>query len=106
AADTDPRWGYRPDPKVDPKTAKAPALPDQTHPLHIGQRWAPPDGKASLRMDGHHARPAGGDLGGLGLYEFLYGTSAVGNKFRPEGMGADYARFLQETAHKAVGSAK
>ena len=50
--------------------------------------------------------PAGEYLGGLVFYEFLYGTSAVGNKFRPEGMYAEYARFLQETAHRAVEGAK
>jgi hypothetical protein len=106
AADTDPRWGYKPDPKFDPKTAKPPALPDQTHSLHVGQRWVIADGKAALQMDGHHASPAGEYLGGLVFYEFLYGTSVVGNKFRPEGVDADYARFLQETAHKTMGSAK
>ncbi len=57
-------------------------------------------------MDGHHASPAGEYLGGLVFYEFLYGTSAVGNRFRPEGMDAEHARFLQEMAHKAVESAK
>ena len=57
-------------------------------------------------MDGHHASPAGEYLGGLVFYEFLYGTSAVGNKFRPEGVDADYARFLQETAHKAAQGGK
>ncbi|MBA4190668.1 MAG: DUF4886 domain-containing protein [Planctomycetaceae bacterium] len=101
-ADTDPKWGYKPDLKFDPKTAKAPALPDQTHSLHVGQRWDKADDKQVLRMDGHHASPAGEYLGGLVFHEFLSGTSAVGNKFRPEGVDADYARFLQDTAHKAV----
>ncbi len=105
-ADTDPKWGYQPDPKFDPKAAKPPALPVQTHSLHVGQRWVTANGKATLQMDGHHANAAGEYLGGLVFYEFLYGKSAVGNKFRPEGMDADYARFLQETAHKAVGNAK
>jgi hypothetical protein len=106
AADTDPKWGYRPDPKFDPKAAKPPALPDQAHSLHGGRRWVTAGGKSSLQMDGHHAGPAGEYLGGLVFYEFLYGTSAVGSKFRPEGVDADYARFLQETAHKAVAGAK
>jgi hypothetical protein len=90
----------------DPETAQPPALPDQTHSLHIGWRWVGDEGRKSLRMDGHHASPAGEYLGGLVFYEFLFGASAVGNGFRPEGMDADYARFLQETAHKAVESAK
>lgn len=106
AADTDPKWGYKPDPKFDTKTAKAPALPEQSHSLHVGQRWAKTGDKALLQMDGHHASSAGEYLGGLVFYEFLYGSSAVGNKFRPEGVDADYTRFLQETAHKAVQGAK
>lgn len=104
-ADTDPKWGYKPDTKFDPKTAKAPELPDQTHSLHVGRRWGKVDHKPVLQMDGHHASVAGEYLGGLVFYEFLFGTSVVGNKFRPEGVDADYARFLQDTAHKA-GEAK
>ena len=53
-----------------------------------------------------HANAAGEYLGGLVFYEFLFGASPVGNSFRPEGIDADYARFLQETAHKAIESAK
>ena len=106
AADTDPKWGYKPDTQFDAKTAKSPALPDQQHSLHVGQRWVTADGKASLQMDGHHASRAGEYLGGLVFYEFLFGSSVVGNKFRPEGVDGDYARFLQETAHKTVESAK
>jgi hypothetical protein len=53
-------------------------------------------------MDGHHAGPAGEYLGGLVFSEFLYGRGAVGNTFRPPGVGEEYARFLQDTAHKAV----
>lgn len=106
AADTDPKWGYKPDLQFDAKTAKPPTLPSQTHSLHVGQRWGKADGKDTLQMDGHHASPAGEYLGGLVFYEFLFGTTAVGNKYRPTGMDADYARFLQETAHKAVDGAK
>jgi hypothetical protein len=100
AADTDPRWGYRPDPRFDVKTARHPALPDQTHSLHVGWRWE--TDRSALKMDGHHAGPAGEYLGGLVFYEFLYGRSAVGNTFRPSGVDEEYARFLQDTAHKAV----
>lgn len=104
AADTDPKWGYRPDSKFDVKTATYPALPDQKHSLHVGWRWE--GDKSALKMDGHHAGPAGEYLGGLVFYEFLYGRSAVGNTFRPAGVDVDYARFLQETAHTAVERAK
>jgi hypothetical protein len=106
AADTDPKWGFKPDSQFDAKTAKPPTLPDQSHSLHVGQRWSTAGGKTSLQMDGHHASPAGEYLGGLVFYEFLFGASAVGNKFRPAGMDADYAHFLQETAHNAVDRAK
>jgi hypothetical protein len=101
AADTDPKWGYKPDAKFDPKTAKPPMLPDQTHSLHVGYRWDKADDK-TVKMDGHHANAAGEYLGGLVFYEFLFGTSPVDNTFRPAGVDAEYARFLQETAHKAV----
>lgn len=106
AADTDPKWGYKPDRAFDPKTAAHPALPDQAHSLHVGWRWATANGKPALQMDGHHAGPAGEYLGGLVFYEFLFGRSAVGNTFRPPGMSEDYARFLQETAHQSVERAK
>lgn len=103
-ADTHPEWGYRPDTRFDPKTAKAPALPDQGHSLHVGWRWTQPKGggAAVLRMDGHHANLAGEYLGACVWYEILFGESAVGNPFLPEGLDADHARFLQETAHRAV----
>ena len=39
-ADTDAKWGFKPDPKpFDPKTAKQPELPLQTHSLHVGWAW-------------------------------------------------------------------
>ncbi len=100
AADTDPSWGYRPDSKFDIKAATHPALPDQKHSLHVGWRWEAD--KSALKMDGHHAAPAGEYLGGLVFYEFLYGRSAVGNPFRPSDMDEQYVRFLQDTAHKAA----
>lgn len=102
-ADTDPAWGYRPDTQFDLKRAKPPALPDQTHSLHVGWRWVKgKDGQESLRMDGHHANVAGQYLGGCVFYEVLFGESVVGNRFVPKGLDAAYARFLQETAHRAV----
>lgn len=104
-ADKDETWGYHKDAKpFDPKTAKQPELPDQTHSLHVGWRWAKSkDGtKITLGMDGHHANMAGEYLGGCVWYEVLFGESAVGNTYVPKGLEANYARFLQETAHKAV----
>lgn len=104
-ADTDAKWGFRVDAKpFDAKTAKEPALPDQTHSLHVGWRWAKSkDGKKIvLSMDGHHANLAGEYLGACVWYEVLFGDSPVGLAFIPKGLDAAYARFLQETAHQAV----
>lgn len=105
AADTDAKWGFKPDPKpFDAKKAKRPELPDQTHSLHVGWFWRKaPDGKsAKLIMDGHHANLAGEYIGACVWYEVLFGESAVDNSYIPKGLDPEYARFLQETAHKAV----
>lgn len=103
AADTDAKWGYKRDPKpFDAKKAKKPELPDQTHSLHVGWRWTTKDGKTTLGMDGHHANLAGEYIGACVWYEVLFGESAVGSSYIPKGLDAEHARFLQETAHKAV----
>lgn len=102
-ADTDPMWGYRPDSKFDRKVARPPALPEQTHSLHVGWRWVMrKDDKDQLLMDGHHANEAGKYLGACVFYEVLFGEIVVGNPFVPPIIDASYARFLQETAHRAV----
>ena len=105
-ADTDPQWGYQPDAKFDFKNPKTSALPDQTHSLHIGWRLTKQkDDTTKLAMDGHHANLAGEYLGACVWYEVLFGESAVGNSFVTPGLDKTYARFLQETAHKAVAAA-
>lgn len=102
-ADTDPVWGFKAGEPFDPKTAKNPDAPKQLHSLHVGWRWQKgKDGKVRLIMDGHHANVTGEYLGGCVWYEVLFGESAVGNSYIPKGLDAAYARFLQETAHKAV----
>lgn len=102
-ADNDPQWGYRPDKNFDFRNAQPPALPDQTHSLHVGWRWArQQDGQTKLSMDGHHANTAGEYLGACVFYEVLFGQSVVGNAFVPPGLDPAYARFLQQTAHEAV----
>lgn len=104
-ADTDAKWGFKPDPKpFDAKSAKQPELPMQTHSLHVGWRWAKSkDGKkTALGMDGHHANLAGEYLGACVWYEVLFGESPVGLAFIPKGLDAEFARFLQETAHEVV----
>ncbi len=57
---------------------------------------------ATNHLDNH----ALADLGACVWYEVLFGESAVGNIYVPKGMKAAYARFLQETAHKAVQARK
>lgn len=104
-ADTDAKWGFKPDPKpFDPKTAKQPELPLQTHSLHVGWAWKKSkDGKKTvLGMDGHHANLAGEYLGACVWYEVLFGESPVGLSFIPKGLEVEHAAFLQKTAHQAV----
>lgn len=100
--DTDPQWGYKPDLQFDPKTAVEPKVPDQTHSLHVGWRWlkTPTTGKVALSMDGHHANDNGCYLAGCVWFEFLFGESAIGNKFIPQGMSAETAAYLQKVAHE------
>lgn len=108
-AERDPQRGFRSDTAFDVAKAKQPALPDQTHSLHVGWRWAKgrgEDNEVKLRMDGHHANLAGEYLGACVWYEVLFGDSPVGNAFLPDGLDAGYARFLQETAHRAVQARK
>ncbi len=109
-ADADPKWAYRAPAPFDPKALQSPTLPDQTHSLHAGWSWkaakgAPKDAPKTFGMDGHHASVAGQYLGGCVWYEVLYGESVVGNTFVPAGIEPEYARFLQDTAHRAVAEA-
>lgn len=102
-ADTDEKWGYRPDTKFDFKSNDENRLPDQKHSLHVGWRRAKgKDGKESLGMDGHHANAAGEYLGACVWFEVLYGESVMGNSFITPGLDQAHARFLQATAHRAV----
>jgi hypothetical protein len=102
-ADSDPAWGYKPDASFEASKAAAPALPDQTHSLHVGWRWSTgKDGKQSLGMDGHHANTAGEYLGACVWYEVLFKESAVGNSFAPKGLAPEDAKYLQDVAHRAV----
>lgn len=106
-ADTDPKWGYRPDVTFDFKNNDENRLPNQTHSLHVGWRFAKgKDGKTALSIDGHHANAAGEYLGACVWFEVLFNESVVGNAFVPPGLDKAHARFLQETAHKAVAAAR
>ena len=98
AADHDPLWGYKPDTAFVIANAVEPALPNQTHSLHVGYRW----NKHALAMDGHHAGQAGCYLAGLVWYESIFHQSCVDMPFTPSGMDPKYAAFLRQTAHAAV----
>ena len=105
-ADTDPKWGYQPDAKYDFTKKEQTTVPDQTHSLHVGWRLAKQtNGPAKLGIDGHHANLAGEYLGACVFYEVLFSDSVVGNGFVPAGLDKAHARFLQETAHRAVAMA-
>ena len=102
-ADSDAEWGFRPDRAFDPAKAVYPALPDQRHSLHVGWHWKKDKaGKQQLRMDGHHAGLAGEYLGACVFYEMLFDESVLDVPYVPEGLDAQYARFLRETAHRTV----
>lgn len=102
-ADTDPQWGYRPDQSYDFQQKEPTTLPTQTHSLHVGWRLTKEkSGNQKLTMDGHHANSAGEYLGACVWYEVLFSESAIGNEFIQIGLTKEDARFLQETAHKAV----
>jgi len=102
-ADTDPKWGFVPDTTFSFKTAKYPALPDQTHSGHVGWQWKTlKDDTRVIRMDGHHANMAGEYLGACVWFEVLFDADVVGNAFVPPGMDRAHARFLQEIAHRAA----
>ncbi len=103
-ADTDPEYGYRPDPTFEDATPKHPELPKQNHSLHVGWRWQKTGDSElwSLKMDGHHANIAGEFLGACVWYETLFEKSCIGNGFVPPELDKDYAAFLQRTAHRAV----
>lgn len=105
AGNTDPDWCYKPA-KFDKATLKHPDLPDQTHSLHVGYRWAAvkdKPGDYQLAMDGHHANELGCYLAGCVWFEFLYGESVENNKYVPSTIRAAEARYLRALAHRIVG---
>lgn len=102
-ADTDSKWGCPPDTSFDFKNAKAPELPNQLRSLHKGWRWIKrKEGGQQLSMDGHHANQAGEYLLGCVWFEVFFGESVAENAFIPDGLDARHAKFLRQTAHRAV----
>jgi hypothetical protein len=106
-ADTDANWGYRKDTAFDFLAARHPALPDQTHSLHVGWEWKRQSAERwKLALDGNHASLAGEYLGACVWYEVLFRKPCEQTTFVPKGLDRDYAKFLRETAHAAVVAAK
>jgi hypothetical protein len=103
-ANTDPAWGYKPTAGFKSSDLKYPDLPPQSHSLNKGYAWKadPAKGTQTLGMDGHHANTAGEYLGGCVWFETLFGQSVVGNSYRPPGLSAEDAAYLQKIAHRAV----
>lgn len=96
---SDPVWGFRPDPAFDPKTAVHPALPVQTHSLHVGYRWS---AAKKLTKDANHANAAGEYLGALVWYGFLFNESPEKLTFVPAGVDAAFAAHLRKVAGQIV----
>lgn len=57
-------------------------------------------------MDGHHANLEGEYPVACVYYEVIFVESVVGNSYVPEGIDPEYARFLQETAHRSVAACR
>ena len=96
---SDPVWGFKRDTVFDPKTAVHPALPDQTHSLHVGYRWSP---EKKLTKDANHANVAGEYLGALVWYGFLFDESPEKLTFVPPGVDAAFAAHLRKAAWQIV----
>jgi len=95
----DSQWGYQRDRTFDAKTARPPALPNQTHSLHVGYRW---NAEGKLGMDANHANVAGEYLGALVWYGFLFNESPAQLAFVPAGIPADFAAHLRQVAWQIV----
>jgi hypothetical protein len=98
--DSDQKWGYKPDTTFDFKNAAYPALPDQTHSLHVGYSWNKE--KTAIAADYNHAGAAGCYLAGLVWYGFLFNESPEKLTFRPAEVPADFAAHLRRVAWQIV----
>lgn len=97
--DSDPKWGFKPDTAFNEKSAKYPALPDQTHSLHVGYRW---NAEQKLGKDANHANVAGEYLGALVWYGVLFKESPEKLTFVPPGLDPEFATHLRRVAAEVV----
>jgi len=100
---TDPQWGYKKGTALDFAKPVYPALPDQTHSLHMGYSWK--DEKTFV-FDSHHANDAGCYLAGLVWYGFLFDESPEKLTFAPPKVPADFAAHLRQVAAQTLREAK
>ena len=96
---SDPAWLYRPDPDFNHERPEKPALPRQTHSLHVGYRWGK-DGK--FGKDANHANVAGEYLGALVWYAFLFEESPEALTFVPRDVPPEFAAHLRRVAWQVV----
>ncbi len=92
---SDPKWTYLPDVNFDFKQAEKPALPNQTHSLHVGYRWG---ANGKLGKDATHANVAGEYLGALVWYGILFNESPERLAYIPPGLAPDFAAHLRTVA--------
>jgi hypothetical protein len=100
---THPAWGYKKDEHYNFSSSLKPALPDQTHSLHVGYTWKQDN---TLGFDANHANEAGRFLGSLTWYSFLFGESPTAIRFVPEKVPQDFAAYLKKAAKTAVREGK
>ena len=104
-ADTDPRYGFRPDPLFDVNEAKYPILPNQNKSLHVGWRWQRPQNQPEkwlLHIDGHHANAAGEYLGSCVWYEVLFPTSKRDIRYMSIDHTTGYEMFQERAIQYAM----
>jgi hypothetical protein len=101
--DSDPQWGFRPDPTFDEKILVHPAVPPQRHSLHVGYRW---NAEKKLGKDANHANAAGEYLGALVWYGLLFDENPARVRFVPPGVDATFAAQLRKVAAETVTAAR
>jgi hypothetical protein len=96
------KWAYHNDDRFDFSHPQPPALPNQSHSLHVGYYWS----KDKLGFDSHHANAAGCYLGGLVWYSFLFNESPVKLRFKPDEVDPAFAKQLRKVAWSTVKKAR
>jgi hypothetical protein len=96
---SDTETAYKPDLGYNFADPPYPALPNQTHSLHVGYKW---DNSKKLGFDANHANEAGCFLGGLVWYTVIFKESPAKLKFHPDKVDQAFDAQLKAAAHAAV----